>query len=106
MESSWIPTHPSTYMVKTVVDSIVMITGLHPATPIFITVDQFRLNVGNVNITQIQERSRSLDQYVLNLYNLYLKDPYVHVLPLMTHSHIAGSVAKALGIIKKQYSLD
>ena len=105
ISSSWIPTHPSTYMVKTVVDSIVMITGLHPATPIFITVDQFRLNVGNVNITQIQERSRSLDQYVLNLYNLYLKDPYVHVLPLMTHSHIAGSVAKALGIIKKQYSL-
>ena len=41
-----------------------------------------------------------LDQYVLNLYNLYLKDPYVHVLPLMTHSHIAGSVAKALGITK------
>lgn len=104
ISSSWIPTHPSTYMVKKVVDSIVMITELHPATPIFITVDQFRLD-GNINITQIQERSRSLDQYVLNLYNLYLKDPYVHVLPLMTHSHIAGSVAKALDIIKKQYSL-
>ena len=103
--SSWIPSHPSTYMVKMVVDSIaVLITELHPATPIFITVDQFLLN-GNTNITQIQERSRSLDQYVLNLYNLYLKDPYVHVLPFMTHSHIAGSVAKALDVIKKQYPL-
>ena len=43
--SSWIPSHPSTLMVEMVVHSIdLMITSLHPSTPIFITIDQFRLD--------------------------------------------------------------
>mmetsp|Transcript_35734 Transcript_35734/g.73056 ORF Transcript_35734/g.73056 Transcript_35734/m.73056 type:complete len:223 (-) Transcript_35734:472-1140(-) len=73
--SSWIPSHPSTLMVEMVVNSIdLMITSLHPSTPIFITIDQFRLDG---DIEQIQNRSHSLDQHVLNLYNIYLINPRV-----------------------------
>eukprot|EP00984_Skeletonema_dohrnii_P033635 scaffold30831_cov94-Skeletonema_dohrnii-CCMP3373.AAC.1 len=99
--SSWIPSHPSTLMVEMVVHSIdLMITSLHPSTPIFITIDQFRLDG---DIEQIQNRSHSLDQHVLNLYNIYLMNPRVHILPFMEHSHVGGSVAKAMDIIERHF---
>jgi len=99
--SSWIPSHPSTLMVEMVVHSIdLMITSLHPSTPIFITIDQFRLDG---DIEQIQNRSNSLDQHVLNLYNIYLINPRVHILPFMAHSHVGGSVAKAMDIIERHF---
>mmetsp|Transcript_5394 Transcript_5394/g.7801 ORF Transcript_5394/g.7801 Transcript_5394/m.7801 type:complete len:309 (+) Transcript_5394:69-995(+) len=101
--SSWIPSHPSTRMVEMVVNSIdLMITSLHPSTPIFITIDQFRLDG---DIEQIQNRSNSLDQHVLNLYNIYLNNPRVHILPFMAHSHVGGSVAKAIDIIERHFPL-
>ena len=99
--SSWIPSHPSTLMVEMVVHSIdLMITSLHPSTPIFITIDQFRLDG---DIEQIQNRSHSLDQHVLNLYNIYLINPSVHILPFMAHSHVRGSVAEAMDIIERHF---
>ena len=99
--SSWIPSHPSTLMVEMVVNSIdLMITSLHPSTPIFITIDQFHLDG---DIEQIQNRSHSLDQHVLNLYNIYLINPRVHILPFMAHSHVGGSVAKAMDIIERHF---
>eukprot|EP00985_Skeletonema_marinoi_P015361 scaffold7912_cov113-Skeletonema_marinoi.AAC.6 len=84
-----------------VVNSIdLMITSLHPSTPTFITIDQFRLDG---DIEQIQNRSHSLDQHVLNLYNIYLINPRVHILPFMAHSHVGGSVAEAMDIIERHF---
>ena len=100
--SSWIPSHPSTLMVEKVVNSIDLITSLHPSTPIFITIDQLKFD-RDVDVEQIQNRSQSLDQYMMNLFNLYLNNSHVHILPFMTHSHIAGSVSKAMEVIERHY---
>ena len=42
--SSWIPSHPSMYMIEMVLNSTNLIAGLSPSAPIFITIDNFRLS--------------------------------------------------------------
>lgn len=101
--SSWIPSHPSTYMVEMVINSTKnQIAGLSPSAPIFITIDQFRL--GDDLPSDVKEkRLQSLEQYTVNLYNMFLDNPHVYIIPSMKHLHVGGSAAKAMNLIEKHF---
>lgn len=100
--SSWIPSHPSTYMVEMVINSTRnQIAGLSPSVPIFITIDQFHL--GDLPSDVKEKRLQSLEQYTVNLYNMFLGNPHVYIIPSMKHLHIGGSVAKAMNLIEKHF---
>jgi hypothetical protein len=104
--SSWIPTHPSTEMIDTVIKSVRQkIIGLdHQTTPIFITVDALPSPSPNVaTTTDAKNKIEMIDKYITNLYARYLLDPQIHILINQEHHHIGGSVWKALQQIKKHY---
>ena len=103
--SSWIPSHPSTYMIEMVMNSTKnLIAGLSPSAPIFITIDNFRLGDFNKLPSDVQEkRLQSLEQYTVNLYNTFLSNPRVHIISSVRHLHIGGSVAKAMNLIQKHF---
>jgi hypothetical protein len=97
ISSSWIPTHPSTFMVDTVVNSTINFVGLSPSTPIFITVD----DIPTSSLTE--EKQASLDAYVYSLYRTYMSNPKIHIMVSMEHWHIGGNVLKALQLIQHHY---
>jgi len=103
--SSWIPTHPSTYMIEMAINSTKnQIAGLSPSAPIFITIDHFRLGDFDKLASDIKEqRLQSLDQYTVNLYNIFLSNPRVYIIPSVKHVHIGGSVAKAMNLIERHF---
>jgi uncharacterized membrane protein (GlpM family) len=103
--SSWIPTHPSTYMIEMVINSTKnQIAGLSPSAPIFITIDHFRLRDFDTLPSDVKEqRLQSLDQYTVNLYNIFLSNPRVYIIPSVKHVHIGGSVAKAMNLIERHF---
>ena len=98
ISSSWIPTHPSTDMIDTVLKSVRnKLTGLDlETTPIFITVDALPSPDGS--------KIKMIDMYITNLYSSYLLDPQIHLIVNQEHHHIGGSVWKVLQQIKYHYS--
>lgn len=103
ISSSWIPSLPSTEKVDVVLNSTGHLLGLSPAAPVFITVDHFRFRDFDGLNPALKERIRTLEEYTVNLYDRYLLDPRVHVIPAVRHLHIGGSVLKALGLIARHY---
>jgi hypothetical protein len=102
--SAWMPSHPSTYMIEKVINSTKLLTGLSPTAPIFITIDNFHLDsFNNLPSADQEERLHSLEQYTINLYNMFLNKPNVHIIPSMRHLHVGGSVVKALNLIERNY---
>ena len=101
--SSWIPSHPSTYMVETVLNSTTRLLGLSPSAPVIITVDQFKLNNFGRDAQEMQERLNALERYTDNLFRLYTLNPRIHVVPAMRHLHIGGNVVKAMRMISRHY---
>lgn len=102
--SSWIPTHPSTFLVEAVFNStITHLVGLSPTAPIFITIDYFRFSDYANLPPALEDRINKLEEYYINLLNLYMTDPRVHVIPALKHLHIGGSVMKALNLISQHY---
>ena len=115
--SSWIPTHPSTHMIDTVIQSIrTNLVGLNKdTTPIFIMVDAIRWSPPKTktrgsddnivdSFKEYEERTRNLDKYISNLYAKYLVvNPNIHIVVSTEHHHIGGNVWKALQLIKDKY---
>jgi hypothetical protein len=102
--SAWMPSHPSTYMIEKVINSTKLLTGLSPTAPIFITIDDFHLDsFNNLPSADQEERLHSLEQYTINLYNMFLNKPNVHIIPSMRHLHVGGSVVKAMNLIERNY---
>ncbi|KAL7454859.1 hypothetical protein ACHAWC_006455 [Mediolabrus comicus] len=98
------PSHPSTYMIEKVINSTKLLTGLSPTAPIFITIDDFLLDsFNNLSSADQEERLQSLEQYTINLYNMFLYTPHVHIIPSMKHLHVGGSVVKALNLIERNF---
>ena len=103
ISSSWIPSHPSTYMIETVINSTLHLKGLPSSTQIIITVD-YPPNPKDNNITKERiERIDKLEEYTVRLFNLYLSNPRVHIIPAMKNLHIAGSVLKAIRLLDLHY---
>jgi hypothetical protein len=98
ISSSWIPTHPSTDMIDTVLKSVRnKLIGLDSeTTPIFITVDALP--------SPDDSKIEMIDMYITNLYSSYLLDPQIHLIINQEHHHIGGSVWKVLQQIKYHYS--
>lgn len=110
ISSDWIPTHPSTIMIDTVINSSQYLIGLPPRTPIFITVDHFATEYSDTEgtIHANETKMKALEEYVQNLFHKYLTpatthSPVVHILPAVKHLHIAGNVMKALDLIAEHY---
>lgn len=102
--SSPVPSLPSTYMVEMVINSTKRIRGLSPTAPIFVTIDIFHQNkLRGLTDAEFKEHSMKLEQYSINLYNLYLRNTNVHVIPNMRHNHIGGSTMKAMNLIEQHY---
>ena len=100
--SSWIPSHPSTRMIDTVINSIEYLVGLPKRTPIFITIDGFP-DESFKNITHLSQKMNSLDGYTTALFHRYLSSPHMHIIPGAKHSHIGGSVFKAMTLVQAHY---
>mmetsp|Transcript_54101 Transcript_54101/g.114919 ORF Transcript_54101/g.114919 Transcript_54101/m.114919 type:complete len:384 (+) Transcript_54101:102-1253(+) len=102
--SSWIPSHPSTYIIETVLNSTMEhLVGLSPTAPVFITVDHFRFSDYSNLPPALEKRVNELDEYMFNLENRYLSDPRVHVVPSAKQHHIGGSVMRALNLIGRHH---
>lgn len=102
--SSYIPTHPSTYMVESVLNSTLdHIIGLSATAPIFITIDHFRFSDFQGLPPVLQKRINDVEQYQVNLLNKYLTNPRIHIVQAAKFSHIGGSVLKALNLIERHY---
>ena len=110
ISSSYIPSHPSTKMIETVINSTKYLIGLPPSVPIFITVDgfqQYRYTEQNTsvllsNIHDLEDYTTTLFQHHL-LPSSFSSHRRVHILPALKHLHIAGSVMKALTLIQTHY---
>ncbi|EED86857.1 predicted protein [Thalassiosira pseudonana CCMP1335] len=105
--SSWIPSHPSTNMIETVVNSTVHLKGLSPSTPIIITIDTF-VHGSSILSTKddaatLSKKLEALEEYANRLFEKYLPNPRIHVLPGMSNLHIGGSTYKAVSLIEKHY---
>mmetsp|Transcript_18963 Transcript_18963/g.39980 ORF Transcript_18963/g.39980 Transcript_18963/m.39980 type:complete len:380 (-) Transcript_18963:301-1440(-) len=103
ISSSWIPTLPSTYMVDSVFNSTDRLLGLSPTAPVFITIDHFRFRDFANLPPALKERIDSLEEYQVNLFNTYLSNPRVHIIPASKNLHIGGSVVKALNLIGRHF---
>lgn len=101
--SSSIPSHPSTYMIDTVVESIDRLIGLSETAPIFITIDHIRYTDFDGLPPALKERIDKLEEYTVNLFNQHLTNPRIHIIPGMKMWHIGGSVLKAMNLIEKHY---
>ncbi|KAL7527852.1 hypothetical protein ACHAWF_002332 [Thalassiosira exigua] len=101
--SSWIPSHPSTFMVETVLNSTSKLIGLSPGAPIIITVDYFRYTDFKGAPKYLEERIDKLEEYTINLYNRYMTNPRVHVVTNAKQLHIGGSVLKAMDLVERHY---
>ena len=97
--SSWIPSHPSTFLIDSVLNSTRRhLVGLASSAPIFLTVDPIPTST-----TPIEDKVEKLEQYIIKLYQKHLIHPHVHILPSVQHLHIGGSVMKALQLIELHY---
>jgi len=101
--SSSIPSHPSTYMVDQVVKSIDRLIGLSETAPIIITIDHFRYTDFHGLPKDLEQRIVALEEYTINLFNNYMTNPRIHIIPGMKQWHIGGSVIKAMNLIEKHY---
>ncbi|KAL9186116.1 hypothetical protein ACHAXT_005354 [Thalassiosira profunda] len=90
-------------MVEMVLNSTVRLKGLSPTAPIFITVDHFRYWAFKDIPPELEEKIKKLEEYTINLYNRYLTDPRIHIIPGMKNNHIGGSVMKAMNLISVHY---
>ncbi|KAL7462903.1 hypothetical protein ACHAXS_003277, partial [Conticribra weissflogii] len=81
LSSSWIPSHPSTRMVTTVINSTTNLLGLPPFAPLLLTIDNIprqwystkkNNNNNNNNMTYNYERLADLEEYTTRLFQKYL----------------------------------
>ena len=98
--SGWVPSHPSTYLVETVINSTNHLIGLHPSTPIIITIDQLNSDEKD---SDDKEKMKALEAYTLNLTMRYMTNPRIHILPAMMNLHLGGNVMKAIHLIEQHY---
>ena len=98
--SGWVPSHPYTHLIETVINSTNHLIGLHPSTPIIITIDQ--LNSDDKD-SDDKEKIKALEAYTLNLTMRYMTNPRVHILPAMINLHLGGNVIKAIHLIEQHY---
>ena len=102
--SSWIPSHPSMYMIEMVLNSTNLIAGLSPSAPIFITIDNFRLSdLNDLPPDDQKKRLQALEQYTVNLHNTFLTNPRVHIIASVRHLHIGGSVVKVMNLVERHF---
>ena len=102
--SSFIPSHPSTYMVEMALNSTKHLVGLSPTAPIFITVDHFPFTeFEGGNPPALQEMIEKLEEYTVSLFNRYLTNPRIHIIPAVKNNHVGGSVMKAINLISVHY---
>eukprot|EP00970_Alexandrium_tamarense_P004997 scaffold811_cov214-Alexandrium_tamarense.AAC.3 len=104
--SSWIPTHPSTNMTDTVVDSVHnYLKGLSPSTPIFITIDTFVHGTSILSTKDDAEtltrKLEALEEYTKRLFETYLSDTRVHILPAMSNLHMCVDHTALIGVMKE-----
>lgn len=91
-------------MTDTVVDSVHnYLKGLSPSTPIFITIDTY---VDGTSILSTKDdaetltrKLEALEEYTKRLFETYLSDTRVHILPAMSN----GSSLKAVNLIEMHY---
>ena len=73
--------------------------------PSLYTVDHFRFtDFANLPPT-LKNQIEKLEQYTINLYNQYLTNPRIHIIPGMHQNHIGGSVMKAMKMIEIHYPM-
>ena len=89
-------------MIDTVLNSMKYLVGLPQRTPIFITVDGFPDEFFK-NIADLSQKNNSLGGYTTALFHQYLSSPHIHILPGAKHSHIGGSVFKAMTLVQSHY---
>ena len=99
--SNLIPTHPDVKMINDTIQSLDLIEGLHPASPIFITVDfpKERKDATPENLQRLQS-------YVENLHHAR-KDSWgkhpVTILNSYTHKHISNTVRWAVDRVDTEF---
>ncbi len=82
-------------MTDTVVDSVHnYLKGLSPSTPIFITIDTFVHGTSILSTKDDAEtltrKLEALEEYTKRLFETYLSDTSVHILPEMSNLHMVG----------------
>ena len=98
--SSWMPSHPSTSTIEAAVNSTMeRFIGLPHTAPIFISVDHFEMT----NSPELQEQMNQVDEYNINLWNKYLTNPRIHIVPNTKILRADGSVTKVLSLIERHY---
>ena len=70
ISSSWLPEHPSTHMLDTMIDYIKHIHGLPPTSPIIITIDWLPTTIIDENFSK---HISALDYYTTALSMKYFK---------------------------------
>jgi hypothetical protein len=95
--SNLIPSHPSLKMLDKTIESMQILKGLHPKTPMFITVDGPTPPRKGPQIIQDEILAR-LDAYTEALYKRFSGTEYSHVTIVVNphHQHINGSVRKVV----------
>mmetsp|Transcript_29897 Transcript_29897/g.45305 ORF Transcript_29897/g.45305 Transcript_29897/m.45305 type:complete len:299 (+) Transcript_29897:92-988(+) len=95
--SSLIPTHPSIKMINETFNSLSMLSGISPRTPIFIVVD-------GLPMEKLNEKSiHKLHEYVTNLRRRFQNEPRVTILNNYEHLHVSNSIKLALEFIDTEY---
>jgi hypothetical protein len=95
--SSLIPSHPSIEMINKTMHSLKYLSGLSPASPIFIAVDGLPAARASTNNT------KRLAQYVALLNSTYADQSNIAIVPSDVHLHVAGSVNSVLHLVKTKF---
>jgi len=95
--SNLIPSHPSLKMLDKTIESMQILKGLHPKTPMFITVDGPAPPRKGPQVIEDEKLAR-LDAYTEALYKRFSGTEYDHVTIVVNphHQHINGSVRKVV----------
>ena len=101
--SSSVPSHPSTYLIKTVLNSTKHLKGLSPTAPIFVAIDRFRFQEFAYLPKSLEEKIDALDEYTEKLFKQHLSNPRIHIIPAIKHLHVGGFVMRAMDLIEKYY---
>mmetsp|Transcript_38617 Transcript_38617/g.80858 ORF Transcript_38617/g.80858 Transcript_38617/m.80858 type:complete len:407 (+) Transcript_38617:35-1255(+) len=95
--SNLIPSHPSLKMLDKTIESMQALKGLHPKTPIFITIDGTSPPKGGPQLIEDGILAR-IDAYTEALYKRFSGTEYSHVTIVVNphHQHINGSIRKVV----------
>jgi len=95
--SNLIPSHPSLRMIDKTIESLAIFKGLHPKTPMFITVDGPPPPRRGPQVID-DEKLKRLDAYTEALYKRFSGTDYSHVTIVVNphHQHINGAIRKVV----------